>query len=144
MTTDSMSKSHDMLLTVSQTQKTKTVEGRLLSMTLALAATECNIYLLSTLKKLGLATNDIKSFVEKQTINRKAKFGVDAKVRRSAMQSKIIDACAYAKRLRQDRNTLKKRVLTKYRNTVAKGRRIIDEIHKKYLSSKSVGLETCC
>ena len=135
MTSD-LSMSHDDLLTVSQTQKQKTVEGRLMSTTRALAATESNIFLFSTLKRLGLATNDVRSFVEKQTINRKVKVGVDANVKRSAMNSKLIDACAYAKRLRQDKNILKTRVLSKYRNQVAKGRRVLDEIHKKYLSIK--------
>ena len=142
MTYDNSSVSLDDQLTVSKTHKQKTVEGRLLSVTKALAATESNIYLFGTLKRLGLATNDVRNFVEKQTLSRRANFSTDSKVKRSAMQSKLTDACAYAKRLRQDKNTLKKRVISKYQNNVAMGRRVIDEIHKKYQYIKNCEMKS--
>ena len=95
-----MSKSNDVIQTVSTTQKTKSVEGRLWGSLKALAVTEGNIFFLTTLKKLGLATKDVRSFVEKQVCHKKVKKVTDTRVLRSAMQSKITDACAYAKRLR--------------------------------------------
>ena len=133
MTSDILSLSYDEFLTVSQTQKRLSVEGRLWRTYKALAATESNIYLFNTLKKQGLATNDVRNFVEKQKINKKVKLHADKKVKKSAMQSKLSDALAYAKRLRQDKNTFKSKVSTKYRERVAKGRRVLDEIHKRYL-----------
>ena len=133
MTSDILSLSYDEFLTVSQTQKRLSVEGRLWRTYKALAATESNIYLFNTLKKQGLATNDVRNFVEKQKINKKVKLHGDKKVKKSAMQSKLSDALAYAKRLRQDKNTFKSKVSTKYRDSVAKGRRVLDELHKRYL-----------
>ena len=47
-------------------QKIKTVEGRLWESLKELAATEVAIHFLSTLHGLGLATNDVRSFVMKQ------------------------------------------------------------------------------
>ena len=57
---------------------------------------------------------------------------MDSKVRASAMQSKIVDASAYAKRLRQEKNTCRQRVLKKYRLNKAKGKRIVDGMLVKY------------
>ena len=51
--------------------RTKTVEGRLLETLRGIAVTEANLHLLSMLKKLGLSTNDVSSFVEKQTIHKR-------------------------------------------------------------------------
>jgi len=142
MTTDiQMSQSIDVEFTVSKTPKQRTVEGRLWGTLKALAATEGNILFLSTLKKLGLATKDVKSFVEKQVCHKRVKQNVDAKVQRSAMQSKITDACAHAKRLRQVKNTQKNRVLKKYQSSTAKGRRVIKELISKYNQTKSAELE---
>ena len=50
---------------------TKTVECRLMETLVKLAATEANLHLFSTLKKLGLSTNDVSSFVNKQVIHKK-------------------------------------------------------------------------
>ena len=52
-----------------QAQKTKTVEGRLLETLRKLAVTEGNLYLFTTLKSLGLSTNDVTHFVSKQSCN---------------------------------------------------------------------------
>ena len=142
MTSDILSLSFDEFLTVSQTQKKQTVEGRLWRTYKALAATESNVYLFNTLKKQGLATNDVRHFVEKQTTNKKVKVFADNRVKKSAMQSKLTDALAYAKRLRQDKNLYKNKVSTKYRNSVAKGRRVLDEIYKRYLSLRESQMET--
>ena len=142
MTSDILSLSFDEFLTVSQTQKKQTVEGRLWRTYKALAATESNVYLFNTLKKQGLATNDVRHFVEKQTTNKKVKVFADNRVKKSAMQSKLTDALAYAKRLRQDKNLYKNKVSTKYRNSVAKGRRVMDEIYKRYLSLRESQMET--
>ena len=141
MTSDILSLSYDEFMTVSKTHKKQTVEGRLWRTYKALAATESNVYLFNTLKKQGLATNDVRNFVDKQRTNKKVKIHADSKVKKSAMQSKLTDACVYAKRLRQDKNSLKNKVTTKYRNNVAKGRRVLAEIHKRYLTQKDSDME---
>ena len=69
----------------SQTQKSKTVEGKLWGTMQKLADTEANIHLFSTLKLMGLATNDVKSFVEKQVIHKRTHRHADNKLKKCAM-----------------------------------------------------------
>ena len=74
MTQDSMSCPLDDIHKVPvMVQKQKSVEGKLRETLLKLAETEAKIHLFSTLKTLGLATNDVKHFVEKQVIHKKVK-----------------------------------------------------------------------
>ena len=88
-----------------------------------LADTEANIYLFSKLNTLGLATNDVKNFVDKQTIHKKAIKVQDVKLKKCAMRSKLMDACAFAKKLRQVKNSQKDPVIKKYQHSKARGRR---------------------
>ena len=128
-----MSVNIDNLNTVpSMAQKTKTVEGRLMETLRCLARTEGNLYLFTTLKSFGLSTNDITHFVSKQSIHKRVKTKIDDKVRKAAMHSKIVDASAYAKRLRQEKNTWRQRILKKYQNCRSKGKRIVDDLLSKY------------
>ena len=69
--------------TVPSAQSTKSVEGRLWETLRLLAGTEANMHLFGTLKKLGLATNDVRHFVYKQTIHRKANKNIDFKLKMS-------------------------------------------------------------
>ena len=116
--------------------KIKSVEGKLWETCRALAGTEGRIHLFNTLKSLGLATNDVKNFVQKQTIHRKVDKMVDAKLKKSAMNCKLKDACAHAKRLRQDKNCLRNKVLSKYRNIGTQGKRIVNDIVIRYRKLK--------
>ena len=120
--------------------KIKSVEGKLWETCRALAGTEGNIYLFSTLKSLGLATNDVKHFVEKQTIHKKADKKVDVKLMKSAMQCKLKDACAHAKRLRQDKNCLRNKVFSKYRNSGTQAKKIVNDIIIRYRNLKKTEL----
>ena len=131
-----MSESIDVVQTVSLTHNQKSVEGRLWGTLKALAATEGNILFLTSLRRLGLATRDVKSFIEKQVCHKRVMKCSDIRVLRSAMQSKVLDACAYAKRLRQEKNILKKRVLRKYQSSTAKGRRVVAELVSRYNQTK--------
>ena len=115
-----------------ETQKKKTVEGQLWNAYKALAEQEGNVYLLSNLKKMGLATNDVWNFVEKQSLHKRVNCSMDTKVMASAMRSKLVDACAFVKRLRQLKNTLRNRVTRKYHHSKSKGKRIIDDMVKRY------------
>ena len=88
-------------------QNLKTVECQLRMTYEKLAETEANVYIFNTLKGMNLATNDVKNFVRKQTIHKRVQTKPDSKVQNAAMRSKLSDALAFAKRLRQKRNTLK-------------------------------------
>ena len=116
----------------SQVPETKSVEGQLWKTMRKLAETEGVIKLLSTLKILGLATNDVNSFVVKQVIHKKVCKDIDNKVKRVAMESKLRDAYAYAKRLRQDKNKYKNRLLRKYQNSRSYGKQILPDLVWKY------------
>ena len=117
--------------------RTKTVEGRLKETLRNLAATEAKLHLFSILKRLGLGTNDIANFVTKQTIHKKVIKNVDGRVQRSAMQSKIMDAAAYAKRLRQDKNTLRQRIYKKYQGNKSMGKKVVADLLDGYRRVKS-------
>ena len=119
----------------------ETVEGKLWKTLYALAVTEGKIYLFDTLIKKGLSTNDVTSFVTKQTLHKKVQICVDDKVRKSAMRSKLSDALAYAKRLRQEKNAAKKQVLKKYRSQKLKGREVLSELIQKYRQTRSIEVE---
>ena len=129
------------LNTVPLAQSTKSVEGRLWVTLKLLAGTEANIHLFGTLKKIGLATNDVGHFVRKQTIHKKANKSVDSKLKKSAMQSKLGDACAYARRLRQTKNALKNKILDKYRNNRQEGKRVVTEFLQRYRVLKLASIE---
>ena len=118
-------------------QRNKTVECQLELTLEKLAATESNIELFNTLISLGLATNDVKNFVTKQCIHKRIDLGPDLKVQKVSMKSKLKDACAFAKRLRQLRDVLKGRLARKYSDRKACGRRILDRLLEKYRVSKS-------
>ena len=113
-------------------QNFKTVECQLERVYQKLAATEANIMLFNTLLRFGLATNDIKNFTVKQTIHKRVERVPDYKVQKVAMISKLKDALAYAKRLRQSRNTLVKRVRKKFSDKKALGRRVLDGLSSSY------------
>ena len=116
-------------------QNNKTVECQLRETYSKIAATEANIFLFKTLKSMDIATNDIASFVKKQTNLKKASSRPDIKVLRAAMRSKLSDALSFAKRLRQRRDALCKR-LVKRASSKSQGRRICSELASQYLLAK--------
>ena len=117
-------------------QNIKTVECQL-EMTLdKLAVTETNIELFGTLMKLGLATNDVNSFIQKQTSHKKANDRPNFRVQRAAMRSKLDDACAHARYLRRLRDTLRKRVLKKFSSRKSFCRRLLEDLNVKYKQRK--------
>ena len=132
---------NEYLNTVPKAQSTKSVEGRLWETLKLLAGTEANIVLFDTLRKLGLATNDVRHFVFKQTIHKKAEKKVDVRLKRSAMQNKLSDACAYAKRLRQMKNNLKRKILQKYRCDGQDGKKVVMDMIRRYRELKVVEIQ---
>ena len=115
---------------------TRTVECRLKTTYSKLARTEANIFLFSRLKSLNLATNDVTSFVEKQMTHKRTSKVPDNKVKRAAMNSKLVDAVAYTKRLRQERDLLKRRLSRKYSSRKAQGRKTCADLVALYHREK--------
>ena len=97
-------------------QNEKSVECKLKSVYEKIAATEANILLFETLKSMNLATHDVRNFVVKQSNQKRISCPPDLRVQRNAMHSKLSDACAFAKRLRRERDVLKKRLSKKTQN----------------------------
>ena len=136
----SESQSLNKTVPVTQAQKSKTMEGQLWGTFRALAEAEGNVYLLSRLKKLGLATNDVRCFAEKQMIHKKMSKTLDFRVHKTAMRSKLSDACAYAKKLRQNKNTQKNRLTRKYQHCKSKGKHILDDMVVRYRDLRNIEL----
>ena len=90
---------------------------------------------------MGLATNDIMSFVEKQSKHKRVNRELDSRVITSAMKSKVMDVCAHMKRLRQTRNKLRNRVSRKYLDSKSYGKRILQDMVTRY---KSVRDDVLC
>ena len=104
-------------------QNRQSVECRLKSTYIKLAAEEARIYLFSKLKSLNLSTNDVTSFVNGQTVHKRILVKPDAKVQRAAMNSKLRDALMFARKLRRQRDFLKKNLCRKYRESTSKARK---------------------
>ena len=117
-------------------QNIKTVECQLERTLTKLAVTEAKIDMFNTLIRLGLATNDVKNFVVKQISHKKAGDKPDFKVQKIAMKSKLRDACCFAKKLRQERDVLRRRLGRKYCDRKAAGRRILESLLDGYRSRK--------
>ena len=118
-------------------QNIKTVECRLEETYGRLAESEALVELFSKLIKHNLATNDVKNFVQKQSIHKRVYSGPDPKVRKAAMKSKLLDAIANSRRLRIDRDTLKRRLAKKYASRKSLCRRIQEDLVKKYRMIKN-------
>ena len=123
-----------------QMQSNKTVECLLRTTYSKLAVTEANLELFTKLIKLNLATNDVKSFVSKQTSHMRCSNKLDVKVQRVAMQSKIHDASSYAKVLRRERDALKRKISNKYGGCKSKCRRLLESFFHEYKETKRLKL----
>ena len=124
-----------------QVQNTKTVECRLRKVYGNLAVTEANIEMFNILIKKNLATKDVTSFVKKQAIHKRVSSKPDPRVQHIAMRSKLYDACAQARKLRLERDTLKRRLARKYETRKSVGRRVLDGLVRDYRSYKEAELQ---
>ena len=117
-------------------QNSKTVECKLRMTYEKLADTESNIFLFMKLKSMNLGTNDVTNFVRKQLAHKKTSSKPYLKVLRTIMRSKMVDAIAFSKRLRQQRDTTKRRLIKKYSNNMAHGRKILQNLVSHYNNYK--------
>ena len=113
-------------------QNLKLVECRLRQTYERLAGAEANVFLFSTLKSMNLATNDVTSFVTKQSTHKRVSKLPDLSVKRAAMKSKLLDALSFAKRLRQKRDLLRRRVLVKFSSRKSHARDVLSELVDHY------------
>ena len=114
----------------------KTVECKLRKTYERIAATEADIHLFINLKQSNLATNDIMNFIKKQTIHKRILTKPDLKLLQTAMKSKLSDALSFAKRQRQARDKLKKRLSRLYGDDKTSLRRVLDGLYKHYKDIK--------
>ena len=117
-------------------QNIKSVECKLNLTYHKLAAVEAKIYLFSTLKSLNLSTNDVTSFVMGQTIHKRILVKPDVKVLKAAMKSKLLDALMYARKLRRQRDLLKRKISSKYSDSKGKSRKICLDMVELYRGYK--------
>ena len=109
----------------------KSVEKRLKEITFKLTETESNIKLFLKMIRTGVATNDVRSFLQKQKGMKRSTKRMDKKTLKSSMKSKLQDALVYARVLRQDANRLRRQVIMKHSDNKSKGRSIIRSCRRK-------------
>ena len=123
-------------------QNNRSVECRLKETYRRIAVTEANVFLFTTLKNLNLATNDVANFVKKQTIHKRVNSRPDLKVQKTAMQSKLADSLVYASRLRRQRDSLKKKLSSKFgASGKSRCRRILDGLNRYYKKFKETEIQ---
>ena len=106
-----------------------------------LAVAEAVVELFKNLIRHNLATNDVSNFLKKQSIHKRVLSNPDLNVQKTAMRSKFVDALSCVRRLRKDRDTLKRRLAKKHEGRKSLCRRIEDKLFKKYKETKKVQIE---
>ena len=102
------------MTTPTKRESERTVEERLRNVVLKLAEVDSNTEMFRVMIRDGVATNEVRSFVSKQTAMKRTTNVIDKSVVRSIMRSKLRDSCAYATRLRQRRGRLKEQLYKKH------------------------------
>ena len=103
----------------------KLVEEQLRKVCRRLNETEVNIELFRRMLNNGVATNDVRNFVSKQSEMKKATNKYDLKLSKGAMKGKLSDACALALRLRQSKRRLKNSLIDEFNYPKSKCRAIM-------------------
>ena len=98
-----------------------------------LIGSECNVHLFATLLKKGISTRDIYSFASKQAKLRKVCKSIDMPLTKTAMRSKLNDACAFSARQRRVVNKLKRELLKATGYKRYKQMKILKQIKEKRL-----------
>ena len=109
----------------------RTVEERLKSVVLKLAEVDSNTEMFRVMIRDGVATNEVRSFVSKQTAMKRTTNKIDKSLIRSIMRSKLRDSCAYATRLRQRRGRLKEHLYKKYIHRKHQAIKVLSRLNAK-------------
>ena len=82
------------------------VEEQYVKTCIKLTEAEVNAAMFTKMVRSGVATNNVRNFVAKQCKMKKTNQKMSRSLLKSAMKSKLSDACANANRLRQDKRRL--------------------------------------
>ena len=92
-----------------------TVERSLERICIKLTQAEVNVKLFSKMVQAGIATNDVRGFVENQASLNKANNQISIGLAKRAMKQKLSDALATASRLRQRKKRVREVLKSKFK-----------------------------
>ena len=93
--------------------------------------TEAIVEMFSQMVSNGVATNDVRNFVVKQSNMKKSDNKYDLKLSKAAMRRKLNDACAQASRLRRKKRELESLLATQHEYSKSKLRNLINRVKKQ-------------
>ena len=94
-----------------------------------LAEAESNKRTFSRMVERGVATNDVRSFVQNQANQKKAEKTLNRRMVKTSMKSKLLDACALVKQLRSEKRTLSKKLSGKLKHEKWRCKRILKSLY---------------
>ena len=107
------------------------VEKQLKEICMKLNETEANVEMFCNMVRNGIATNDVRNFVSKQSDMKRANNKYDLKLSRSVMRRKLDDACAQASRLRRTKNEIESLLTGKHGYSKSKLRNLVNRVKKQ-------------
>ena len=116
--------------------KVKHVVGKLEDCWIKLAHSESNLFLFNELLKRNISTRDVFYFALKQAKIRKVYKKLDPPLSKTAMKSKLNDACAMTHKLKHKLNKVKDELLAATNNKRFRQKRIIKQVRLKIESLK--------
>ena len=93
--------------------------------------TEAVVEMFSQMIRNGVATNDVRNFVAKQSDMKKANNKYDLKLSKTAMRRKLNDACAQASRLRRTKKEIESILTDQHKYSKSKLRNVIHRVMKQ-------------
>ena len=102
-----------------------------------IAETEANIEMFSKMAKNAVATNDVRSFVTKQSDKMRVTKGLNKKVIKSVMKQKLSDACSHVNQLKQQRCKLRKKLMSDGSIEKSEARRMIKKCNEEVAVCKN-------
>ena len=118
-------------MTSSCKKKAKPVEKLLKDTMMKLTEANAVTRMFRLMIRSKVATNDVRNFLQNQMKMRRISKGIDYKLLKNSMRSKLNDSCAYVKRLKQERSRLKTQLFKMYKNRKAKALRVLKWITKQ-------------
>ena len=109
----------------SRAKNAKEVEELLEKTCNKLNETEVNIRLFNRMVRNGVATNDVRNFVSNQAELKRMDHRMNDSLTRNAMKEKFIDACALARKLKQEKKALKDLLKSEFNYSVKKCRKLV-------------------
>ena len=93
--------------------------------------TEAVVEMFSQMIRNGVATNNVRNFVAKQSDMKKANNKYDLKLSKTAMRRKLNDACAQASRLRRTKKEIESILTDQHKYSKSKLRNVIHRVMKQ-------------